>query len=266
MVGLWDEASQETEFDGRPVPHLYEGPVRYIAAGSTPVYWPELDLRSWQRLNYTPLERSVLMPRSIHRPDSLIDINNIAYGVVMIPDLSVFRLMDDVISPVSGGRQPMTALADRVEGFLRRRPNALVSQGAQVADVPGVALADYSMTSQGNLQRMDRAIDWVQRAGSAIDQQLATPLKRESLPLTRPVNRAVDTAQHGFWELYRFGQRTAIKVVDELVLNSVEDGTGRMLNAMRPIPNELQLPAEPIEIQPASLKDRDGLRFKTIPD
>ena len=264
MVGLWDEASQKTDFDGRPVQHLYDGSVGYLAAGATPVYWPEMDLRSWQRLEYTPLERSALMPRSINRPDSLIDINNIAYGVVMIPDLSIFRLMDDVISPVSGGRQPMTALADKVEGFLRRRPNPLVSQGAQVPDVPGVALADYSMTSQGNLQRMDRAIDWVQHAGTAIDQRLATPLKRETLPLTRPVNRAVDAAQHGFWELYRFGQRTAIKVVDELVLNNVEDGTGRLLNAMRPVPNELQLPAEPIEIQPASLKDRDGLRLKTI--
>jgi len=243
MVGLWEEASQETQFDGRPVRELYRGPVEFVTA-TQPVYWNDVNLQAWQRLNYTPLDRSLLLPRSINRPEALIDINNIAYGVVMIPDLSIFRIMDDVISPVSGGRQPMTAMADNVEGFLRRRPNPLVSQGAMVPDVPGVALADYSFTSQGNLQRMDRAIDWVQNAGTAIDQKLAAPLKRETLPLTRPLNRGVDAAQQGFWEVYRFGQRTAIKAVDELVLNGVEDGTGRMLNAMRPVPNEIQLPSE----------------------
>jgi len=243
MVGLWDEASQETQFDGRPVRELYRGPVEYLTA-TQPVYWGDVDLQAWERLQYTPLEQSALLPRSINRPDALIDINNIAYGMVMIPDLSIFRLMDDVISPVSGGRQPMTAMADNVESFLRKRPNALVSQGAMVPDVPGVVLADYSFTSQGNLQRMDRAIDWMQDAGSAIDHKLAAPMKRETLPLTRPLNRGVDVAQRGFWEVYRFGQRTAIKVVDELVLNGVEDGTGRMLNAMRPVPNEIQIPPE----------------------
>lgn len=243
MVGLWEQVSRETTFDGRPVRELYRGSVEYVTA-TTPVYWPDVDLQAWGRLDYTPLQRSELMPRTINRPDALVDINNIAYGVVMIPDLSVFRLMDDVISPVSGGRQPMTALADNVEAYLRRRPNPLISQGAQVPDVPGVALADYSMTSQGNLQRMDRAIDWVQNAGVAIDQRLAAPLKRETLPLTRPLNKSVDVAQRGFWEVYRFGQRTAIKVVDELVLNGVEDGTGRVLNAIRPVPNEIQLRAE----------------------
>jgi hypothetical protein len=243
MVGLWEEASEETQFDGRPVRELYRGPVEFVTA-TQPVYWNDVNLQAWQRLDYTPLDRSLLLPRSINRPEALIDINNIAYGVVMIPDLSIFRIMDDVISPVSGGRQPMTAMADNVEGFLRRRPNPLVSQGAMVPDVPGVSLADYSFTSQGNLQRMDRAIDWVQNAGTAIDQKLAAPLKRETLPLTRPLNRGVDAAQQGFWEVYRFGQRTAIKVVDELVLNGVEDGTGRMLNAMRPVPNEIQMPAE----------------------
>lgn len=241
MVGLYDDAVVETEFDGRPVRELYHEAVEYVAE-SRPVYWPEVDLGAWQRLQYTPLNRSALLPRSINRPEALVDINNIAYGVVMIPDLSIFRLLDDAIAPVSGGRQPMTAMADNVEAYLRKRPNPLVSQGALVPDVPGVALADYSFTSQGNLQRMDRAIDWVQNAGSAIDQKLAAPLKRETLPLTGPLNRGVDVAQQGFWEAYRFGQRTAIKVVDELVLNGVEDRTGRMLNALRPVPNEIQLP------------------------
>ncbi|MBL8849043.1 MAG: alkaline phosphatase family protein [Planctomycetaceae bacterium] len=243
MVGLWDEASQETTFDGHPLRSMYRGSVEY-AATPTPVYWPDVDLQAWRRLTYTPLERSTLMPRSIHRPSALIDINNIAYGAALIPDMSIFRLMDDAISPISGGRQPMTALADNFEGFLRKRRNPLVSQVAQVPDVPGVALADYSVTSQGNLQRMDRAIDWVQNAGESIDQKLAAPIKRETLPLTRPINRSIDAAQQGFWELYRFGQRTAIKVVDEIVLNGVEDSTGRVLNAMDPIPNEVRLSAE----------------------
>lgn len=246
MVGLWGEASQHSTFDGRPVRALYRNPTE-VASATEPVYWNDVDLQAWDRLKYTPLRQSQLIPRTINHPGSATDLNNISYGAVMLPDLSPFRILDDVISPLSGGRQPVMALADNVEGFFRRRTNPLISQAAQVPDVPGVALADYSWTSQGNLQRMDRAIDWVQSAGSEIDQQLAEPLDRESLPGTRPVNKTVDLAQRGFWEVYRFGQRIVIKVMDESVLNGIEDQTGRMLNAMRPVPNEIQVAREPAD-------------------
>jgi hypothetical protein len=87
---------------------------------------------------------------------------------------------------------------------------------------------------------MDRAIDWMQNCGELVDHKLATPLKRQSLPLTGPVNWTVDAAQYTFWETYRFGQRVVIKLVDETLLNTVESGADRALNSFRRIPNEIE--------------------------
>lgn len=249
MIGLWDRvATQPTTFDGQPRREIYSHPVEYVTAPS-PVYWSDVDLQAWRRLNYTPLKQSGLLPRSIHQPETPLDLNNIVYSLAILPDLSVFRIMDDVISPLSGGRQPVTSMVDGAEAFLRKRPNPILSFGARVPDVPNVALADYSMTSQGNLQRMDRAIDWIQNCGSVVEQQIAAPFHRKSLPLTRPLHQTVDTVQYGFWEVYRFGQRSGIRLIDEGLLNTVEDGTGRLLNALRPVPNEITLPSE-IDFEP----------------
>ena len=239
IVGLWDEtASTPQTFDGRPVRDIYESQAEYLVY-SQPVYWDQVDLQAWRPLEYRQLSSSALLPRSINRPGKVLDLNNIAYGVATIPDLSVFRIMDDVVSPLSGGRQPVSTLVERTESFFRRRPDQVVAQGARVPDVTGVSLADYSLTSQGNLQRVDRAIDWVQDCGELMDEQLASPLRMESMPLTRPVNLGVDAAQYTFWETYRFGQRVIIKLVDETVLNNIEHGADRALNGFRRIPNEI---------------------------
>ena len=249
MVGLWDEvveaesdgSSLRTGFDGRPVRDVYAGRVEYVASGRA-VLWEELDLGAWDALEYSPLDRSELLPRSIHDPDSMLDVNNLAYSAASIGDLSVVRLLDDVVSPLSGGREPVTGAVERTEAFVRRRPNARISQVAQVPNVSGLSLADYSFTSQGNLQRVDEAIDWVQLWGDSVDQSLGRGLKRETVPIARPVNRSIDAAQTGFWELYRFGQRVVIKLVDEQMLTGLEKGTDRMLNAFRRVPAEI--PAE----------------------
>lgn len=239
MVGLWDTAAATpATFDGRPMRELYSPGAEYLAS-SQPVYWEEVDLRAWQPLTYRELSRSELLPRTIHHPEKPLDLNNLAYGLATIPELSIFRIMDDVISPLSGGARPITTLVERTDAFFRRQPQAVLAQGARVPDVPNVALADYSVTSQGNLQRVDRAIDWMQDCGELVDQQLATPFRRQSLPLTGAVNWTVDAAQYTFWETYRFGQRVVIKLVDETVLNTVEAGADRALNGFRRIPNEV---------------------------
>jgi hypothetical protein len=237
MVGLWDDQSA-TAFDGRPMREVYASGTEYLAA-SQPVYWDDVDLQAWQALPYRELTQSRLLPRTIHQPEKPLDLNNLAYGLATIPELSVFRIMDDVISPLSGGARPLTALVERTDAFFRSRPDEVLAQGARVPDVPNVALADYSVTSQGNLQRMDRAIDWMQDCGERMDDRLAMPLNLQSLPLTGPVNWTVDAAQYTFWETYRFGQRVVIKLVDETLLNSVETGADRALNGFRRIPNEV---------------------------
>jgi arylsulfatase A-like enzyme len=258
MVGLWDAVHAPDPsgpqrrgaapgdshlFDGRPMRELYSNATEYVVT-MQPVYWRELDLNAWGRLRYTPLTPSELLPRSIHDPDRGLDLNNVAYDVASVTDLSVFRLMDDVVAPLAGKRDTVTGLVERTESYFRRRDDVLVAQGARVPDVPNLALADYSFTSQGNLQRVDRALDWVQHVGETVDNKLAAPLERDSLPLTRPVNRTVDAVQHGFWETYRFGQRVVIHLVDERLLNGVENGTDRVLNAFRRIPSEVTIDPE----------------------
>lgn len=254
MTGLWDDDRRTVrsplrsagtrggreQFDGRPVRAIYAKPVEYIAA-LQPVQWEDVDLDAWGRLQYQPLAHSNLLPRTIHNPQRFADINNLAYDVATIGDWSVFRMLDDVVAPVAGSRRYVTQSIERTESFFRRRPKEWVSRGARVPDVPGLVLSDYSFTSQGNLVRVDRAIDWVQNRGQSLDSRLASPLNRESLPLTGPVNQSVDALQSGFWETYRYGQRTIMQLVDEGLLNHIENGTDRMLNAFDTVPAEIIL-------------------------
>jgi hypothetical protein len=240
MVGLWgdDGLKEWPHFDGRPLRELYAASLEYVAA-KQPVYWQDVDLGAWQALTYVPLSSSDLKPMSINSPNRAFDLSNIAYGVTTLGDLTVFRLADDIMSPVAGDRRYVQGAVERTEAFFRRRPQELVSQGSRVPDVSGISLTDYSVTSQGNLQRMDRAVDWMQGVGEKLDDRLASPFQRESLPWTGPFNQGIDATQEGFWELYRFGQRTIIRTLDEQVLNRVEDGVDRTLNVWRRVPSEV---------------------------
>ena len=254
MTGLWDDRREtvispisssdatrnHTRFDGRPVRAIYAEPVEYVAA-LRPVHWEDVDLDAWRPIPYEPLDRSDLLPRSVHDPNRFGDLNNLAYDVATIGDWSVFRLLDDVVAPVAGGRRYVTRSVERSETFLRGRPAEWISGGARVPNVSGLALSDYTVTSQGNIVRVDRAIDWVQQRTLTLDDQLAARIDRESLPLTRPVNRSVDAIQFGFWETYRFGQRVMMRLVDEQLLNRIEDGTDRVLNAFDSVPSEIIL-------------------------
>ncbi len=241
MVGI--DPTESGNFDGRPVREIYRSPVEYIAH-TRPVYWSEVDLGGRQRLPYIPLRASELLPRSINNPNAPLDLNNVAYDLATVGDLSVLRLLDDVISPLTRQPDTFTQVAESAESFFRRRPQLLVAEAGRVPDVTNLALADYSLTSQGNLQRVDRALDWVQVWGNEVDGLLAKPLDRESLPLAGSIHRGVDGVQFAFWELYRLGQRVVIRLVDDTVLNNVEDGTARMLNAFRDVPNEIVVGAE----------------------
>ena len=215
-------------------------PVEYISS-LQPVHWEDVDLGAWRPLQYQPLERSDLLPRSVHDPHRFSDLNNLAYDVAIIGDWSVFRLLDDVVAPVAGSRRYVTRSVERSESFFRKRPDQWVSRGARVPDVPGLALSDYTFTSQGNLVRVDRAIDWVQHRSESLDKRLAARIDRESLPLTRPLNRSVDVIQFAFWETYRFGQRVIMRFADEHLLNRIENATDRMLNGFATVPSEIIL-------------------------
>jgi hypothetical protein len=245
MVGLWDtvgSSSQTVEnrdFDGTPIREIYTGKVEYVASAQ-PVYHDDVDLGAWGPLTYTPLLPSTRLPRTINNPAKPLDLNNLVFNVAMLSDASVFRLLDDALMPIAGNRRYVTNAIDRVEERLRRQPQAWITSSARVPDVGNLAPADYSFTSQGNLQRVNQTIDWIQDRSLAADSYLARPLHLESLPLTPPVMRSIDFLQEGFWETYQLGQRVVVQTVDYGIISRVEASSDWTLQLFQRVPAEIQ--------------------------
>jgi hypothetical protein len=242
------------KFDGQALRNIFEGdalpteevPVARAAArgdASTckerPVYWRDVDLGAWQPLSYQPAREYQGMPLSINQPECGWDLNNLAYNALAIGDWSVFRLVDDLLSPLTPGRTKINQSLERVD---QRAPRLTdrpwIGEGIQVLDLPGMALADYSFTSAGNLKRVDHAVDWLQGRGASIDARMSRKVQRESVLGTPLANRVIDGVQGGFWEAYRFGQRVAAGVLDEVILNGIENRIDRAVNYWRITPAE----------------------------
>jgi hypothetical protein len=60
------------------------------------------------------------------------------------------------------------------------------------------------------------------------------------------LNRGIDGVQNAFWDVYRFGQRVAVELLDEVVLNGIENNIDNLRNTGRNIPAEVLVepPAE----------------------
>lgn len=207
-----------------------------------PLYWHDIDLDAWNRLSYTPQPVFEHQPLSIHHPYSPWDMNNIVYNAMTIGDWSIFKLVDDVVSPLVPGR---TRIYQKVERANQRRMHSQrdwVADGASALNVPGLSLGDYSFTSSGNLKRVDGTVDWLQNRTTHLDQRLARPTGRTSVLGTPVTNRAIDGVQKGFWEMYRFAQRVVVELLDERVLNGLENGVDAAINAPRRTPEEVAEP------------------------
>ncbi|MEW4527306.1 alkaline phosphatase family protein [Maioricimonas sp. JC845] len=253
MVGLWpphhpersgaedaphhvdEEADALPRFDGRPVLSLYEsdepGELR-------PVFWHDLDLQGWRPLEYRRRSASPYRPVLVNNPEHPLDLNNVMYDLMLLADLSLIRVLDDVVSPLAGQRRLIVNTVGKAEQFFRTQPKRWVADTPSVLDVQNVTLSDYSITSQGNLQRIDRAVDWVQIRGQEFESEVTQHVPLPYLPGGRLVNRTIDGVQQTFWDVYRFGQRLVIEVVDEGIVNGVEDGTSYLLNRWRRLPSE----------------------------
>lgn len=226
-------------FDGRAIRECYEPCDTADRESPLAMTWSDYDLGGWGRICYTPKPEYGAQPISVNDASRFLDLNNVAYNLISISDWSVFRLVDDAASLVVPGRiTPTQSVVDRVDRRARRAARPWVRDAAPAVDMPGVALADYNLTSLGNLKRADEALNWLQHRGERLDQALAAPVGRTSVMATPVANRAVDGVQGTFWELYRFAQRLLVEILDETILNGVENTLDAGLNATRATPAE----------------------------
>ncbi|MFN0051679.1 MAG: alkaline phosphatase family protein [Planctomycetales bacterium] len=204
-----------------------------------PMYWRDFDLHAWQPLTYAPIDVYHHLPISINQSTNGWDLNNVAYNVLSIGDWSVFRLVDDVLSPLTPGRTKVNQSIEHVDRKVSRNRRPWVGDGVQALNVPGVALSDYSLTSAGNLKRVDRSVDWLQERGTRLDDKLASRTHHRSVLGAPAANTVIDTVQGSVWEVYRFAQRVLVQVLDEVVLNGIENGVDSTINNFRTTPREI---------------------------
>jgi len=238
MVGV---PVDRDDCDGRPLRNIYTPDTRRVATVSLrPTYWQDYDLQAWNRLDYRPPPPSPLRPWTINHPTSPWDLHNLVYNALSLTELSVFRVVDDVLFPyLPPQRRPLSDVVDRVDQRLRRASPEWLGDLILAANVPDATVMDYSVTSLGNLKRIDAAVDWLQQRGLAVDRKLAAWTGRERLPGSPAVQATVDGGQAAFWELYRFVQRIGVEIVDERLLRGLEDQTDRAVNVWTTLPAEI---------------------------
>ncbi len=281
ILELTGTAYDPEKVDGRALRNIFEtGPVQTashnggaaVAVRERPVYWNDIDLGAWKPLSYTPSAEYDHLPISMNHPYSGWDINNITYNAMSIGDWSVFRIVDDVLSPLTPGRlkprrpvetaEPITASArprsdrkgidgisvpsvsvtvDKVDRRAAHSHKTWVGDGVRALNVPEVSLADYSPASSGNIKRLDSVVDWLQERGTRLDDKLATRTRHRTVLGAPATNTVIDSVQSGFWEAYRFGQRIGVTLIDEILLNGIENGVDTTINAFRSTPAEVRV-------------------------
>jgi arylsulfatase A-like enzyme len=238
ILHLIEFEDDEVEFDGRIVTEIFQpDPSVQPSPVDVPVYWQDVDLAAWQSLAYQPATQYEHLPWTINRPERGYDLSNIAYNLVAIGDISVWRIFDDVVSPLTGGEDYLTNFIEDLEqqSWKLGRP---AGEAAEVIDLSGLTVGDYSQTSVGHLQRVDRAVDWVQARSEELDRALVKPIGFEQSPPVEWTNYGIDAAQFTIWESYRFVHRVAIELLDETLLNGLENATDRGVHELNQVPAE----------------------------
>ena len=233
MVGL---SSDDDNFDGRALTTLYQSSAAIESVAAHPVYWQDVDLDGWSSLQYEPLPEYESKPYTVNRPDSPWDANNLAYNLVTLGELNLLRVLDDVAFPLTRERGVVIKSVQNFDRMLRHVPSPWVSEAVSALNVPGLAISDHAMTSTGNLKRLNGIVEWIQSRLEEGDDLIAHSIGREDLPMTATARTAVDGFQSGFWEVYSFGQRLLMSVLDEKIVNGLENRIDATVNAYGKLP------------------------------
>lgn len=205
---------------------------------SRSVYWDEIETGAASDIAYAPTTPYAHLPYTINDVNSPWDLNNVAYSLMSIPDWNLYRLFDDVISPISGRKDFLVEHVETLDLNARKVAPGWAADGLNSLNVDSITLNDYNIMSQGNLTRIDRSIDWMQGRSLALDETIAGSLDMQVNPVSKGIHKGIDATQYAFWDLYRFGQRVIIKVVDETLLNGMEDQTDAAVNSWDQLPAE----------------------------
>jgi hypothetical protein len=209
--------------------------ARIVDTVRQPIHWRDVDLQAWHPLEYRPNAESTRKPFSINRPHAMVDLNNAFYNVAAMSGMSVFRVFDDVLFPLSEDR-PVARRVENLDRRLRNNEREWIAEGVRALNVSQTAVSDYSTSSLGNLRRANGAVDWIQERGAALDRRLNGDTSTRA---NQVVNRILDGTQDGFWEAYRFSQRILVKAIDETLLNGIENATDRAINSTNREPSEI---------------------------
>ncbi len=204
-----------------------------------PVYWDDVDLQAWAPLPYHPVKPSPFRPRTVNRPTAFWDLNNLVFNALSVTDIDLVRLLDDVVAPLARREELLRPMVDAAERHVRTSDHPLLAALAEVLNIGEVSISDYSLSSLGNMQRINAAVDWVQSAERMAARRAAEALERPLPAASDHVHHAIDTTQDIFWDAYRFVQRLAVQAIDEWTLNSIEDRADRAINAARDVPAEI---------------------------
>ena len=237
------------KLDGKPILSIFQPQgEQKVLSREEPRYWNDVDLAAWHPLQYTPANQYDHQPWTMSDSNNGWDVNNIAFNAISIGDWSVFRLVDDVLSPLIPGKTKVAVTADKIDHKVEHIRAPWIAEGTHALNVTGVVLGDYSPTSLGNMRRIDGTIDWVQDRGTHLDQRLAAPLGKKSVLGSRQSNAVIDGLQYGIWETYRFGQRLFAEILDDTVLSGLENTVDAGVNSFRKTPAEVL--ADPAPAKP----------------
>ncbi len=147
-----------------------------------------------------------------------------------------------MLCPITKKPRCISGRLDRIDRYSRDHCKDWFAKAVAAADAPGLVWYDfYTPTSVGNMKRVDRGVDWLQDRSTCLHEKIAHHMNRDCFPGHYFLHGMVDCTQEGFWDIYRFAQRILVKVLDETVLNSLENGVDHTINKCRKLPSEIRV-------------------------